>query len=594
MTVIRNADGSFGTANWAALNDPAGTATSADSVYGNAVVGVLDGASPPGFQALVDASFGLSNVISGNGANGIELSGASDNVVSMNYIGTDVTGTVALGNAANGILVTALSAGNTIGGQATGGNNPTKGTIVQPPQGNVISGNDGAGVMITGGATQNQLSGNFIGTTTSGDAALGNSGDGVEINGADGNSLIGCYFSQDPFVFYNVIAGNLGNGLHVTNSNNTTIQGNFFGLGASNATAVGNALDGVLIDGSSAHTVMGGPIPLGNDTSANGENGLEIRDTASDFVSYNTFAGLAAFSDDPNFGNGNDGMLITSTGTNILLRTDVVTENGNDGIEIGGNASGVRVVGEIVGLFTTGQPMGNKNNGLEITDNAHDNIIGGPQAAADVIPHNVFSSNGANGVAITGSAHFNVVSFGDIGTSTLGTTKRGNSLDGILLGPGSYANTIGSTDPSLPTTISGNTGNGITMQSTNGNTIVGTNIGTAIDSTPMGNGGDGIFISGTSSYNTIGSTAANAAQNVIAYNGPDGVYIASGYATAIRQNSIYGNDGLGIDLAAGANGNQVAPVLIAVQSLPSGASFWQLAKYAQLAVHHRAVWQRHE
>ena len=56
------------------LNDPAGTATSADSVYGNAVVGVLDGASPPGFQALVDASFGLSNVISGNGANGIELS----------------------------------------------------------------------------------------------------------------------------------------------------------------------------------------------------------------------------------------------------------------------------------------------------------------------------------------------------------------------------------------------------------------------------------------------------------------------------------------------------------------------------------------
>ena len=86
----------------------------------------------------------------------------------MNYIGTDVTGTVALGNAANGILVTALSAGNTIGGQATGGNNPTKGTIVQPPQGNVISASYGAGVMITGGATQNQLSGNFIGTTTLG------------------------------------------------------------------------------------------------------------------------------------------------------------------------------------------------------------------------------------------------------------------------------------------------------------------------------------------------------------------------------------------------------------------------------------------
>ncbi len=54
VTVARAADGNFGTAVWTPLDDPAGTATSANSVYGNQVVGVLSGASPPGYQATVN------------------------------------------------------------------------------------------------------------------------------------------------------------------------------------------------------------------------------------------------------------------------------------------------------------------------------------------------------------------------------------------------------------------------------------------------------------------------------------------------------------------------------------------------------------
>ena len=42
-------------------------------------------------------------------------------------------------------------------------------------------------------------------------------------------------------------------------------------------------------------------------------------------------------------------MLITTTGAGILIRTNVVTENGNDGIEIGGAATGVQVAGNIIG-----------------------------------------------------------------------------------------------------------------------------------------------------------------------------------------------------------------------------------------------------
>ena len=78
---------------------PARTGTSTDSVYGNQVVGIVIGGNLNGnpqvfdYQATVNIGFQLSNVISGNGGNGIELTGSDDNQIAMNYIGTDVTGT---------------------------------------------------------------------------------------------------------------------------------------------------------------------------------------------------------------------------------------------------------------------------------------------------------------------------------------------------------------------------------------------------------------------------------------------------------------------------------------------------------------------
>ncbi len=62
------------------------------------------------------------------------------------------------------------------------------------------------------------LSGNFIGTDALGTTALGNGEDGVAIANANNNSLIGCTLFQNPFVFYNVIAGNAGNGVSLTNA----------------------------------------------------------------------------------------------------------------------------------------------------------------------------------------------------------------------------------------------------------------------------------------------------------------------------------------------------------------------------------------
>ncbi len=581
VSVQRNSDGSFGTATWANLNytgvSSSTNVTSSNSVYGTVVVGIVIGQqSGFSYQATVNLGFQLSNTISANGGNGINLYGSHNNVVAMNFIGTDITGTASLGNAQNGVFVTAGAGGNLIGGVATGGNDPTNSVFIRPPQGNLISGNDADGVLINSNAAYNTLSGNFIGTAASGDGPLGNALDGVSIVNANFNSLLGCTQSTDPFIFYNVVAGNGGNGLTVNNSNMTTIQANFFGLGADNTTPVGNHLNGVLVEGTSNTTVMGGVIPLGNVDAANGQNGIVVQDSASGFTSFNTFDGIAAFTTQMNLGNARDGILITSTGGNNFLRTNIISRNGTDGIEIGGSATGVQVVQNFVGTNTSGSiAMGNLHSGIEVDGNASNIVIGGPQPTFSVTPHNVISANGEDGVLIGGYVRNITVNYSFIGTDVTGVLALGNGLAGVSVDAGAQGVTIGSTDPTLPTLISGNLGNGVEMRSASGNTVVGSLIGT--DSTgllPLPNGGNGVYLT-NSSGNTIGRSSAGTTSagaglsNTIAFNSINGIYVSSGNQNAILENSIYNSVLLGIDLGPSANSSSASPVLTSI--ITSGA-----------------------
>ena len=83
---------------------------------------------------------GAGNVISGNDESGIEIL-ASDTLVENNSIGTDVTGTLQLGNDGNGVTIDGYSfspsANNSIGGTVAGA-------------GNIIAYNGGAGVVVSG------------------------------------------------------------------------------------------------------------------------------------------------------------------------------------------------------------------------------------------------------------------------------------------------------------------------------------------------------------------------------------------------------------------------------------------------------------
>ncbi len=93
------------------------------------------------------AAAGAGNVISANAIHGIEISSATGVTVQGNLIGTDLTGTFALGNQNRGIYVLASNA--TIGGTA-------------PGEGNTIAHSGAGGVVVQGSVSGNAIRGNSI------------------------------------------------------------------------------------------------------------------------------------------------------------------------------------------------------------------------------------------------------------------------------------------------------------------------------------------------------------------------------------------------------------------------------------------------
>ena len=158
------------------------------------------------------------NLISGTGtAIGAEFSDGV--VIQGNLIGTDVTGTVALGNS-GGIHLT-QSNDATIGGSEAG-------------ERNVIGANHGAGIAMNTGSGH-VIRGNYIGTDITGTKALANGG-GIYQSG-NSNVAIGGTGPGDG----NLISGNNGYGIYVFNfATDTTILGNKIGTDVTGTKPLGN------------------------------------------------------------------------------------------------------------------------------------------------------------------------------------------------------------------------------------------------------------------------------------------------------------------------------------------------------------------
>ena len=453
----------------------------------------------------------VSNVISSNFANGILVQGSSSNRIANNRIGTSADGKRDLGNKSNGICLSQKALNNIIGGSYNSGNSPTKNQFARPGQGNLISGNGGAGVRIDNYSTGNTLLGNFIGTDSKGTAAVGNDGDGVSIYNSDGNILRGTTRNEAPFIYFNVVSGNKGNGLRVQNSNNTVVHANFFGLGADNATIVANNGDGALIAGTSTNTQYGGVIPLGNVNAGNDGNGIAVTDQAKKFISFNTFAGLTAFGGIAP--NKKSGIMITSSGGQNEVRTNVMAGNLMHGLHVTGNAKDVWIEPNIIGLDSYGTAATYKSkdgkktiswangvDGIRVEGSASNIRITGDRKS--VIPQNTISNNKGYGIRLLDRANQITIDNAYIGLSSTGKTIFGNNLGGIYADDKVSGLQIGTQDNlNFYNRIVGNGGNGITLTRP---------INVKMFNNKMANnGGNGLSLSGGSG-NTIANNQANA------------------------------------------------------------------------------------
>jgi titin len=489
----------FGSGNNAAIKirvdgsrAPAGTDGLA--VSGNSVT--MRGLSVTGFI------IGFSRTGQQRGGSGINILGSND-TVSGNYLGLLPDGTTAGPNQFAGVAVSSPGSAATIGTGA-------------PADMNVLSGNgectggdcEGFGVYIwTGSGTV--VSGNEIGTTANGTAALGNKATNIVVLGT-GNTIGGTASGAG-----NVISAGGGNGLQLGAGGNT-VAGNRIGTNAAGTATLGNKSHGISLDnGADSNTIGGTAAGAGNLISGNGDTGL------------------------------------------VVGSMDNIVQGNKIGTDITGNlALGNGFVPSAIFL---GQPI-NGTDGMVVCEGS--NTLGGTAPGAG----NLVSGNAGDGISLVSDG--NTVQGNTVGTNAAGSTNLPNQIDGIgnnsnaftgtgfclqALQTGGSNNTIGGTIAGSGNVVSGNTGDGVDLVAGSGNTVAGNAVGTNAGGTALvGNGGSGIAL-GNGSVATVGGTVAGAG-NIVAHNGGTGILIGTSASdstthVAVQRNLTFDNQGQGIDLA---------------------------------------------
>jgi len=408
------------------------------------------------------------------------FSDAHHNSIRACWFGLDHSGTASAPNADQGVYIFSGAHSNTIGGTTVADRN-------------VISGNGQYGVWISAATTTgNVVSGNYIGTSANGLAAVPNAFGGVIVTDGSRSNLIGGNLPGAR----NVISGNASTGVWLTGAgvDENTVRGNYIGLAANGTAALPNSFAGLyLVSGA--------------------ENNL----VADNVISGNRFEGIA----------------IADPGT-----------NGNTviGNYIGTNAAGTAAVAN----GFTDIALDIYNPGVAVFGGAKSNLIGGTTGAA----RNVISGNAAYGVAVSGAGTENNLVRGNyIGTNAAGTAALGNGFAdppsfflyaGAAIFGGATTNTIGGTVAGAANLICGNGGQGVLIadSGTNLNLVQGNFIGTnAAGSTVLGNNYAGVSIFAGAQTNTIGGTSV-AARNIISGNKAQGIAL---FDAATTGNLLQGN-----------------------------------------------------
>ncbi|MFH2143753.1 MAG: T9SS type A sorting domain-containing protein [Bacteroidota bacterium] len=337
----------------------------------------------------------------------------------------------------------------------------------------------------------------------------------------------------------------LGIQIFGTSSANNTIKGNYIGINATSADTAGNYIGIEIIGGAHDNIIGGSNVNDRNVVSGNEHIGIRIVDASNNTVIGNYVGtdrmGISAM--------GNyDGVSIEGAAT---YNTVGGINSGDRNIISGNYAYGVpvfgagcnynEIFGNYIGTDETGTYAIPNTYGVLFDDGAAFNVLGGD----DPVHRNLLSGNSGYGVFIYNlGTHENIVKGNFIGTNSYGAYAIPNA-NGIVVDGAAINHTI---DNNL---ISGNLQQGIVIHITgcNGHVITRNKIGTdCFGTASLGNGIDGIRIGEGPQSNIIGGSPANG--NIIAYNQGNGVTIMNDNDdfNLISCNSIFSNNGLGIDL----------------------------------------------
>ncbi len=528
-------------------------------ITGNLIAGNLIGTDANGVTALPNLSSGVAitaglattvggstagarNIISGNALGGVTvINGAfsSGTVIAGNYIGTDRTGSIALGNGSGSLAVGVAisSSGNSVGGPSAG-------------FGNLISGNGGFGVSISGSAS-NLIAFNKIGTDATASTALANSSGGVVLDSSGGNTIGGG----------NVISGNAGAGILLVNAPSAgggdLIVGNIIGLNGSANSAMPNAGPGVSI-GIPNVTLGGTTTAARNVISGNSLAGVVLSASGTNALIQGNFIGTDTMATS-RVPNGSDGITVSSSGSTIggsvIGARNVISGNTGAGVTFASGGTNNLAGANLIGLAGNGtNAIPNGGDGVDVKDAG--NTLGGAVGTLD----NVISGNVGSGIVLMTGADNTAILGNYIGVAQSDVATAPNGGSGILVSGGTNL-LIGGTTRAAGNVIAGNTADGIrfTEQATINALVEGNFIGVDLSGLQpnLGNGLWGISVEGSSGIQ-IGTGSAGSGSgaigNTIAFNGASGigttggVGVKTGSSVSIRNNSFYSNTGLGIDL----------------------------------------------
>jgi CSLREA domain-containing protein len=287
-----------------------GTDAAGTSANGNGFAGVTLLAAG---NTVGGTTPGAGNVISGNvtGISADHVPGAMT-LIQGNLIGTDVTGTVALGNTEDGMFIQGMP--YTIGGTTAAARN-------------VISGNTD-GIEIGDNADDLVIQGNYVGVDITGTAPIPNSGYGIRLHN-DGHIVGGTEAGAG-----NVIGGSGAAGIFV-NSTSATVQGNLIGVDAAGTGTAGNVI-GVRIENATSNTIGGSAQGAANIISGNVLFGVQLIGNSSGNVIEGNYIGTNASG--ASLGNGvalvEPGVLVNATADGNQIARNTIAFNGAQGVFI--------------------------------------------------------------------------------------------------------------------------------------------------------------------------------------------------------------------------------------------------------------------